>query len=195
MAFNKGNKPWNKNKTKEELPQLGNSGVKKGNISWAKGKVFSKEYRNKLSISHKGIKQSDDTKNKRKILMEKMWANGFIGTTGKTFSEETRKKMSESHRGDKAYQWKGGITEENHRLRSSLEYRLWRESVFERDDYTCLNCNIRGGRLNADHIKPWSLYPELRFAIDNGRTLCEDCHSEIGWSLFKEKNPRKKVKI
>ena len=66
------------------------------------------------------------------------------------------------------------------RIRKSKEYRLWREAVFERDDYTCVFCGDIGGSLNADHIKRFSDYPELRFAIDNGRTLCVDCHKKTG---------------
>lgn len=78
--------------------------------------------------------------------------------------------------GEKSHFWKGGVTNENKIIRASLEYRKWRELVFERDDYTCQFCNKRGGKIQADHIKPFAFHPELRFEISNGRTLCIDCH-------------------
>ena len=81
-------------------------------------------------------------------------------------------------RGEKSNFWKGGITPINKIIRTSSEYKLWRKSVFERDNYTCIWCGIRGKELNADHIKPFALFPELRFAIDNGRTLCRGCHQK-----------------
>lgn len=79
------------------------------------------------------------------------------------------------------HNWKGGITTENRTIRNSLEYKHWRVAVFERDDYTCQGCGERGGRLQADHIKPFALYPSLRLSVDNGRTLCVACHRKIGW--------------
>lgn len=85
--------------------------------------------------------------------------------------------------GEKNHLWKGGITPINMAIRNSLEYKIWRRAVFERDNYTCVWCGVRCKKglgktvkLNADHIKPFSQYPELRFAIDNGRTLCKPCH-------------------
>lgn len=69
-----------------------------------------------------------------------------------------------------------GITLLNERIRKSPKYKLWRKQVFERDDYTCQNCGKHGGTLHADHIKPFALYPELRFDVSNGRTLCVPCH-------------------
>lgn len=99
---------------------------------------------------------------------------------GKKLSLTTRLKMQQAQNrrvelGTHNF-WKGGVNKINLKIRGSLQYRLWRESVFERDNYTCVWCGQRGGKLNADHIKPFCDYPELRFAIDNGRTLCIPCH-------------------
>lgn len=143
----------------------------------------------------KGLKVSEETIEKRKLtrirnnsdkkLSEKYkgmkltpeWiANRTKSQRGLKRSPETKKRISEAHKGSKAYWWKGGVTPLNKIIRRSAEYKLWRESVFKRDDWTCVWCKKRGGVLNVDHIKRFSDFPELRFAIDNGRTLCVDCH-------------------
>jgi 5-methylcytosine-specific restriction endonuclease McrA len=72
-------------------------------------------------------------------------------------------------------------------LRYSKEADDWRTSVFKRDDYTCQLCGIRGTYLEADHIKPWAYFPELRFELSNGRTLCKTCHNKTKMSAKKMK--------
>lgn len=75
--------------------------------------------------------------------------------------------------------WQGGKTPEGIRIRNSKEYAEWRKQVFERDNYTCQHCGDNtGGNLEADHIRPFAFYPELRLDVSNGRTLCRDCHKE-----------------
>ena len=74
--------------------------------------------------------------------------------------------------------WKGGITPINAAIRMSLEYQNWRRTVFERDGYRCLDCGQLGGRLEADHIFPFAHFPRLRFDMNNGRTLCRECHKQ-----------------
>lgn len=62
--------------------------------------------------------------------------------------------------------------------RYSPEAEKWRKAIFSRDDYTCQICTVRGTYLEADHIKPWAFFPELRFELSNGRTLCRPCHDK-----------------
>jgi hypothetical protein len=78
--------------------------------------------------------------------------------------------------GPEHFNWRGGKRSERKQAMARLEYREWRTSVFERDDYTCQECGERGGTIHADHIKPWSTHPNLRFDVGNGRTLCVPCH-------------------
>lgn len=77
--------------------------------------------------------------------------------------------------------WKGGVAKENRTFKSNfqntIEYRLWRTAVFTRDNHKCVWCgNDKSGELQADHIQTFADFPELRLAIDNGRTLCKLCH-------------------
>lgn len=72
-------------------------------------------------------------------------------------------------------------------LHGSAEDREWRVAVFERDNYTCVLCNQVGGRLQADHIKPYADHPKLRHVLTNGRTLCVPCHQATptyGWGVY-----------
>jgi len=78
--------------------------------------------------------------------------------------------------GEKAANWRGEITKFNKLQRTTVEARLWREAVFSRDAWTCQACGQIGKILHAHHIKAFAKYPELRFAIDNGQTLCKPCH-------------------
>jgi len=66
---------------------------------------------------------------------------------------------------------------EKQNWRNSREYRFWRVSVIRRDGY-CKSCGTRTAR-HAHHIKSASYYPELRFDISNGVTLCRKCHSTL----------------
>ena len=112
---------------------------------------------------------------------------------GKKFTQEYKEKAStrmREHRkihkwrgaiGEKNSNWKGGVTPINMKIRNSIEYKNWRESVFARDNWTCVLCKKRSKKgesviLHADHIQPFFSHPELRFDIRNGRTLCKDCH-------------------
>ena len=142
---------------------------------------------------NKGIKRSADYKKKRSEAY-----------TGRKLPKNVKKKMSDTHkrigsgkrlrheRGEMAANWRGGLTPLKSLIRKCFQYRQWRSDVFTRDDFTCQICGIRGGRIIADHIKAFSLILaenniktfenvlncEELWNINNGRTLCQNCHKE-----------------
>jgi hypothetical protein len=113
-------------------------------------------------------------------------------------SEETRAKMREVNRKNARYGpehplWQGGAREQRKREMKGYPYRDWRAAVFTRDNWTCQCCGVRGVYLEADHIKPWCAFPDLRYAVDNGRTVCRPCHMKLdthsaGALKYKENN-------
>jgi hypothetical protein len=145
-----------------------------------KGFTHSAETKAKMSLARKGIVYSEETKEKMRT--------SHLGKRGYKHSEATKKKIGGSNSvalsgvprpwrtGSNNPMWRGGVTKPNEAFRKSLSYRKWRTSVFVRDDYTCQICKSRGKTLHADHIKPFAYFPELRLDINNGRTLCYNCH-------------------
>lgn len=93
--------------------------------------------------------------------------------------------------------WKGGV--QYHRVeRATFEYVNWRKSVFDRDLYTCQCCNERNGnghavKLCAHHIRNWKDYPDERYNIDNGITLCESCHNKFHSEYGKKNNNKQQL--
>lgn len=94
--------------------------------------------------------------------------------------------------GELSPRWKGGVA--HHRIeRATFEYNNWRKSVFNRDMYTCQCCRDKSSKghsvkLCAHHIKNWKDYPNERYNIDNGITLCESCHLTFHSEYGKNKN-------
>ena len=56
------------------------------------------------------------------------------------------------------------------------EYTHWRTAVYERDNHICQDCGKNHCKVYAHHINPFLKFPELRFELSNGKTLCHDCH-------------------
>ena len=125
------------------------------------------------SKRQKGRKLSEETKKKMsewgKLHSIRYWLN----KKRPNFSEKSRRKMSES--GKK--RWAKFIKKTPiYHHNKTQEYKEWIKKVFTRDNFTCQKCKIRGVYLEAHHIKSYTHYPKLRFKLNNGITLCKDCH-------------------
>ena len=142
--------------------------------------------------------------NKRRSIALK----GNQHTLGMKFPNRKKTPYTEQHkiniglgiRGDKNPNWKGGVCPIKKLLRSCIKYRQWRSDVFTRDDFTCQECDVRGGNLEAHHILSFSniiilnnissleqgLQCEELWNLNNGMTLCLECHSKT-FKIYEKK--------
>jgi hypothetical protein len=156
---------------------LKNSAVKKGRGKYCNKKCYSlgkkpltKLHKQNVSL---GLKKYNAKIQKHYLTGRIPWNKGI------------KSKIS----GENHYKWKGGITPTNLKIRHSIEYKNWIKEVFKRDNYVCMFCGKKGGYLEAHHIKSFSKYPDSRFNIFNGATLCKNCHDltkncEEIWEFF-----------
>lgn len=152
-------------KKKISLAMLGAKNPRFGKPGTCIGRKQTPEQRLKIKEARARQIITAETRRKQSLSMKKLYAEGTRKGEDSIFYIDGRHK---------------GLTP----IKKSLDYKLWREAVFTRDKFTCQDCKIQGGELQAHHIKPQSIFPELRFAIDNGLTLCRSCHTKTDtWGL------------
>lgn len=184
------------------------------NKSWSNRRFCSKECTNKYWVGKPNGRKKQGSKNsvpawnkglpmkeEQKIKLSKVLSivakeKGFgKWMSGKKHTEETRIKQSKSNlerieKGTHNF-YIDGRTPTRVSIRHSVDYKLWREAIFKRDNWTCKDCKQRGIYLEAHHIKPFAFFPELRFAIDNGVTLCTACHAKV--DIFRARTLTKQI--
>ena len=168
--FKKGHKGYFLGKKR---PNLHSDEAKEKISVGNKGKKMSEKARKKISIAMTGREVSDETKKK----IGNYRKGKPSPAKGKKWSKEARIRFSKSQSGENGNNWKGGLKPVNKRIRAGIEFRLWREAVFARDNWTCQVSGVRGGKLVPHHLQNFAEYPELRFAIDNGVTLSKEEHA------------------
>ncbi|PWU05322.1 MAG: hypothetical protein C5B43_03490 [Verrucomicrobia bacterium] len=161
------------------------------NPNWKGGKPKCLDCGIDIGYGHKRCKVHRSIFRKNHYIP--LWVNKQVprGMLGKHHLEETKRKISLNRKGkgnkEKQWKWKGGITSENYKQRRTFQMTM-KKQIFERDNYTCQLCGVRGVDLQVDHIQPWAEYVELRFKMENCRTLCAKCHYQITFGKPMSKN-------
>ena len=130
-----------------------------------KGQITPLETRRKMSLSQKGKPRQYLLGNKHRL---------GIPTSAKQ-KQIARKLWT----GENNPNWKGGYTKYPHEHTKSAMYKSWRKLVFERDNYTCQLCSKKGVFLHPHHKVSYTHYPDVRYNVNNGITLCVFCHKSI----------------
>lgn len=110
----------------------------------------------------------------------------------KRTTDEARQKQSAARRGkfigSANPNWRGGI-QLKHPERNRYRAKMWVKAVKDRDGWVCVECTSTE-RLHAHHIKRWRDYPDLRYELSNGVTLCHQCHERAHGRGFEFRWPR-----
>ena len=163
----------------ERAKKIGNA------LRGKKKPLRSEEHKRKISEANKGRKHTEETKKKMSEMLKgnknPRWKGGKPKCIdcGKRLADYQSKRCLRC-RGlnqcqEKHFNWKGGISKNSH-SNDEPKYKQWRSDIFQRDNWTCQTCGLKGKKLVAHHIKSWAKFPELRYEIENGITLCEECH-------------------
>jgi len=92
----------------------------------------------------------------------------------------TKRERGTLLKGYKHPLWKGGRP---WRRFKDPRYIAWRSAVLERDLYRCQKCGRQCKKyergLAAHHVKSYAAHPDLRYDVDNGVTLCRECHMAL----------------
>lgn len=164
---------------------------------WNKGRKLSEATKQKMREKHLGKKHSDEHKSKIGEASKRLWQTEEYKKKmkfKKGFTPWNKDKICPQMQGEHCHMYKGGISRVYKTGYNSPQYRQWRRDVFVRDEFICQECGIKHTYITAHHVKPFAFYPDLRFDISNGITLCEDCHSKMDNYRARFKR-RKNVKI
>ena len=102
-------------------------------------------------------------------------------------------KYKEMFSGENSSVWKGGINDPRWE-RLSPEYRAWRFSIFQKNDFICQKCKIHPDFLEAHHIFNFKDYPELKYDPENGISFCINCHKSFHSIYGKKYNNLEQLK-
>ena len=122
----------------------------------------------KLKISKKTKKRFNNPKNNPMF--------------GKSHTEEAKEKMVKNHpriSGKDHHLYNPNLTNKDRIERRGIpKYKQWSKNILNLFNYTCQSCNdSTGGNLVAHHLEGWHWCKELRYEINNGICLCENCHN------------------